>query len=79
MTLSNNTEVVKPTGFENDPQTHFVKLRTEDNYYIQRNGKYINSTKILFNNVTDLVEQAFENGDVIIEEEDEVFVEKAEV
>ena len=79
MSLSNNTEIVKPSGFENNPQTHFVKLRTEDNYYIQRNGRYINSTKIVFNNVTDLVEQAFESGDIIIEEDDEAFTDKTEV
>ena len=55
------------------------KLRTEDNYYIQRNGRYINSTKIVFNNVTDLVEQAFESGDIIIEEDDEAFTDNTEV
>ena len=47
MTLSNNSDLVKPEGFVNDPQTHLVKLRTVENYEVWRNGKYINATKII--------------------------------
>lgn len=56
MTYSNNTDLVEPASFIDDPQTHFVRMRTYDTYEILRNGKYINSSRIMQEDVTDLIE-----------------------
>lgn len=81
MTLSNNSDLVKPEEFANDPQTHLVKLRTIENYEVWRNGKYINSTKIIRRDVTDLIEQAFLQDEVVIDDEDDeiIYTEREDV
>ena len=56
MTYSNNTDLVEPASYVDDPQTHFVRMRTYDTYEILRNGKYINSSRIMQEDVTDLIE-----------------------
>ena len=44
-----------------------VRLRTHDTYEIERNGKYIKSSKRIQEDVTNLVERAVLEGEVILD------------
>jgi len=39
--LSVNPSEVSPSGFVNDPQLHLSKLRTQESYRVEKNGKFV--------------------------------------
>ena len=47
MGKSENKNIVAPSKFINDPQTHFAKLRIKDEYEVELNGKYVSASKVL--------------------------------
>ena len=53
-----NPEIVQPDEFINQPQSHFAKIRLEDNYEVEHNGKYINAGKRIQEDVTEIVLRA---------------------
>ena len=57
---------VAPEGdeFIDDPRTHFVRLRTTDEYDIEHEGKYIKSTRIIEKDVTEFLAIALEQGEL---------------
>ena len=52
-------EIVQPSELVGKPQTHFAKLRLEEEYHIEHNGHHINSSKRIQQDVTDRVKQIF--------------------
>jgi len=55
---------VGPVKFANDPQTHFVRLRKNDTYFIEHGGKFISSSKVMRKNVTEFLLPAFNAGEL---------------
>ena len=69
MKNSVDSNKVQPSEFINDPQSHFAKIRVEDNYTINHNGKFINASKRLHVDLTDTVEKLFNENIVPTQEE----------
>ena len=47
MAYSVDRKIVAPSLFINKPQTHFAKLRLEEDYHVELNGKHVKGTKHL--------------------------------
>ena len=45
MAKSVHDYLVAPQEFVDDPETHFAKLRLEDDYHVQLNGKHVRGSK----------------------------------
>ena len=58
-----------PIGFANKPQAHLTRMRLEDNYEFEKNGKFIKANKRIQLDVTDLVVRAEREGFVSVSSE----------
>ena len=48
---------VAPAQFVDDPQSHFSKIRLEEDYHVELNGKHIKSNRLMTMDVTDRLKQ----------------------
>ena len=56
---------VQPSEFINNPQSHFAKIRVEDNYSINHNGKFINASKRMQLDLTEKVDNIFRENTIL--------------
>ena len=44
---------VAPVQFVDDPQSHFSKIRLEEDYHVELNGKHIKASRLMTMDVTE--------------------------
>ena len=52
---SYNDTIVRPEGLIDTPQTHYVKLRTQEPYLVEHNGKFVKNTEGVYLDVTSFI------------------------
>ena len=48
---------VEPTQFVDDPQSHLSKIRLDEEYHVELNGKHIKANRLMTMDVTDRLKQ----------------------
>ena len=46
---------VAPAQFVDNPQSHFSKIRLEDDYHVEHNGKHIKTNRVITTDVSDRI------------------------
>ena len=72
MSKSDVPEDVLPSGFANNPQAHLTRMRLDDTYEIEKNGKFIKAQKKIQLDVSELVLRAEREGFISVSNEIEV-------
>lgn len=52
MAKSQNSSIVAPKEFIDDPQTHFAQLRLKESYKVEQNGKFVQASRMITLDVT---------------------------